>query len=76
MFERPRRFAGFAVASLALAGGILASPPAPHEKGPPHWSYEGKEGPEHWGDLDPSFATCKLGRVQSPIDISAATITG
>lgn len=36
----------------------------------PHWTYEGEEGPEHWGDLDPSFATCGTGTSQSPIDVS------
>lgn len=33
------------------------------------WSYEGTKGPEHWGDLDPDYATCKAGKEQSPIDI-------
>ena len=37
----------------------------------PHWSYEGATGPAHWGDLNPKFATCKLGKKQSPIDIGA-----
>lgn len=35
----------------------------------PHWSYEGKEGPESWGKLTPDFATCDVGRNQSPINI-------
>ena len=35
-----------------------------------HWSYAGAEGPEHWGDLSPSFEACKSGRMQSPIDIA------
>jgi len=34
-----------------------------------HWSYEGKEGPEFWGKLNPEFSTCELGRNQSPINI-------
>jgi carbonic anhydrase len=33
------------------------------------WSYGGEKGPEHWGDLDPEYATCKIGKEQSPIDI-------
>lgn len=45
---------------------------AAQEKHAPHWSYSGKEGPEHWGDLDPEYATCKLGKQQSPIDIRSA----
>jgi carbonic anhydrase len=36
------------------------------------WSYEGALGPEHWGDLDPDYATCKTGKEQSPIDIRNA----
>lgn len=39
----------------------------------PHWSYKGKEGPEHWAQLDPGYETCALGHAQSPIDISHAT---
>lgn len=35
-----------------------------------HWTYEGEEGPEHWGDLDPSYEVCGTGTHQSPIDIS------
>jgi carbonic anhydrase len=38
-----------------------------------HWTYEGEEGPEHWGELDPSYATCRQGKSQSPIDIANAT---
>ena len=33
------------------------------------WSYEGANGPEHWGDLDDAYALCKTGKQQSPIDI-------
>jgi carbonic anhydrase len=35
----------------------------------PTWSYEGKDGPENWGKLDSSFATCETGLNQSPINI-------
>jgi len=34
-----------------------------------HWAYGGHVGPGEWGTLDKAFATCKLGKVQSPIDI-------
>lgn len=37
----------------------------------PHWGYEGKEGPEHWGALASEYATCSLGKAQSPIDHAA-----
>jgi len=33
------------------------------------WSYQDKEGPEHWGKLHPDFSVCETGRNQSPINI-------
>lgn len=53
----------FALLHPASAQDATATP------APPHWTYEGEEGPEHWGDLDPSYAACSTGRAQSPIDI-------
>ncbi len=35
-----------------------------------HWGYTGHEGPEHWGDLSSKFEMCKVGKNQSPINIS------
>jgi carbonic anhydrase len=35
-----------------------------------HWTYEGEEGPSHWGELDPAYEMCEKGKSQSPIDIS------
>jgi carbonic anhydrase len=37
-----------------------------------HWTYEGATGTEHWSELDPDYAACKLGKEQSPIDIRNA----
>jgi carbonic anhydrase len=37
-----------------------------------HWTYGEHGGPKEWGELDKAFATCKLGKVQSPIDIRGA----
>ena len=42
----------------------------PHPVEAPHWTYEGEEGPEHWGEIDPAYAVCGTGASQSPIDIS------
>jgi len=39
------------------------------------WSYSGEEGPQHWGDVKSDYATCKLGHLQSPIDIRDARKT-
>jgi len=33
------------------------------------WEYGGAKGAEHWSELDPDYATCKVGKEQSPIDI-------
>jgi carbonic anhydrase len=38
----------------------------------PHWTYSGPEGPTHWGKLNPSYASCSLGRMQSPINVTNA----
>jgi carbonic anhydrase len=43
-----------------------AAPVVPHDL---HWSYEGLDGPENWGKLDPEFSVCTNGKRQSPIDI-------
>jgi carbonic anhydrase len=69
--------AALSIAGLDLGGGVVArrhagTPEAglDHEV---HWSYEGEEGPEHWGELDSEFATCSGGTAQSPIDIAQPT---
>ncbi|WP_394231331.1 carbonic anhydrase [Niallia oryzisoli] len=38
------------------------------------WSYEGKTGPKHWGELDPAYSTCAKGKEQSPINIEASQL--
>ena len=37
-----------------------------------HWAYKGHGGPSEWGSLNPEFGACKLGKLQSPIDIRGA----
>lgn len=37
-----------------------------------HWGYEGSLSPERWGDISKEFITCKVGKFQSPINITAA----
>lgn len=41
----------------------------------PHWSYEGKQGPSHWGAMLPEYSACSKGKRQSPINISKAQDT-
>jgi carbonic anhydrase len=71
IFRLTRKTSGLAMAiCFALAPAISRA----QESHVPHWSYEGEEDPQHWGSLDPSFATCKMGHNQSPIDISHPTL--
>ena len=35
-------------------------------------SYEGQTGPDAWGSLDPSYAECKSGQRESPVNITGA----
>jgi carbonic anhydrase len=56
-----------------LALGLMAGSAVvqAHEQSP-HWEYKGKAGATNWGDLQNDFASCKLGKEQSPIDIRGA----
>lgn len=59
------------VAALCLTRGLAST----QEAHPPHWAYTGSDGPAEWGKLDNAFATCLVGRTQSPIDIKDAKKT-
>lgn len=54
---------------IAFAAASLLSASANAEQ-PPHWSYSGKAGPEHWGELAPDFSACAAGKNQSPVNLS------
>jgi len=54
-----------------LSGLALAGMLGVHAEGH-HWSYGAHGGPAEWGELDHAFASCRLGKVQSPIDIRDA----
>ena len=56
----------FAALLLPVAFGVQA------QDGVAKWDYEGTHGPMAWGNLDSSFAECKVGKAQSPIDIRHA----
>jgi carbonic anhydrase len=60
--------------ALVFSFGFALLPPLSHAQSstPPHWSYEGKEDPKHWGKLDPAYAACSSGHIQSPINIANA----
>ena len=60
--------------STILLGSILlicTSTNLMAEKGKHHWTYEGAEGPEHWGALADEFRMCAEGMNQSPVDLVA-----
>lgn len=77
------RFAAILPASLLLLLGACsgeASQDGAAGSGEAHdgnatWSYEGETGPEHWGDLDPTYVLAKTGKEQSPIDLDPAAST-
>jgi len=58
--------------AMVLCFALLPALVRAQEAHPPHWAYEGKEGPKDWGKLDPTFAVCSTGGRQSPIDIKGA----
>ena len=60
--------------AAAFCIGLAPAISRAQESHAPHWSYDGKEDPKHWGSLDPAFATCQTGHNQSPIDISHAKL--
>lgn len=35
-----------------------------------HWGYIGEYGPEKWGDMKEEYKMCKLGKNQSPVDLT------
>jgi carbonic anhydrase len=55
------------IAIVSLASAMFASNYA-HS----NWSYSGKTGPEFWGDLKKEYIMCKIGKNQSPVDITGA----
>jgi len=59
-------------------GLFVAAPTASRaqESHAPHWSYEGNVDPKHWGSLDPTCATCKLGHNQLPTKLSLSASVG
>jgi carbonic anhydrase len=62
--------------SLSIAAVLLISAHPAIAQAPasqaPRWGYSGDDGPDHWGDLSPDFATCKSGTRQSPLNIQDA----
>jgi len=60
---------------LAAAACPLCAARATEERGAgavPRWSYEGAQGPTHWGEMQADFRTCARGTAQAPIDLADA----
>lgn len=62
----------FVLLAAGFAAALILASSGPRAQWKTHWSYEGADGPEHWGDLDPAYAACRDGKAQSPIDIRDA----
>ncbi|MBI1876654.1 MAG: carbonic anhydrase family protein [Chloroflexi bacterium] len=58
---------------LSLVVGLITSVNPAVASGPVHWTYEGAEGPEYWGELSQDFALCSTGTEQSPIDVPSTS---
>ncbi len=54
----------------ACAPAATPTPAPTHTAAPVHWTYEGEEGPAHWGGISPDFAVCQSGVRQSPVDLN------
>ena len=50
---------------------LVAVPVLAQAAGAAQWEYSGERGPAHWGQLRRDYATCDLGRRQSPVNIVA-----
>ena len=70
---RLRTAAAVVLAAMVVAAPAAAQSPSAPPAAPAHFSYEGEDGPAHWAELDPSYATCADGSAQSPIDITNPT---
>lgn len=59
-------------AALGLCLALTADPGPPAVGTSPlraDWTYSGPDGPERWGDLNPTYRACGAGGAQSPIDL-------
>jgi len=59
------------ICSVIAVLALVVVAPLAQEHAAPHWTYDGKTGPDHWSELDKKFSACRAGRHQSPIDIRA-----
>ncbi|MHB8949153.1 MAG: carbonic anhydrase [Rhodoferax sp.] len=59
--------------AAAMVGHQAPTAPGRADHGGPHddvhWTYQGENGPQAWGQLKPEFNLCATGKRQSPINI-------
>jgi len=58
-----------AVMKKVISSCLILMPLIVQASSLPKWTYEGKSGPENWGDISSEYITCKKGKFQSPVDI-------
>lgn len=63
----------FHLPAALMVFGLLSAATVFADEAKPHWSYSGPTGPEHWATEDAAYATCGIGKTQSPIDIEKTT---
>ena len=66
-FHRKMSFVRFVLCATVLS--MLATA-ANAQQSKAHWSYAGEDNPANWGKLDAAYATCAVGKRQSPINIA------
>lgn len=71
------RTAGMTITGVALAAcGTQGGESVSTNHSEVHWGYTSDAGPDHWGDLKPEYELCRIGRKQSPVDITGAMPDG
>ena len=68
---KPKLFIVSVLILLIVSACSPAKAPAIPSSSHVHWTYEGEEGPAHWGELDPTYELCGTGKNQSPVDIAS-----
>ncbi|MBI3228809.1 MAG: carbonic anhydrase family protein [Burkholderiales bacterium] len=58
----------------AFASNLLAPIAYAEDKHAVHWDYQGEGKPENWDKLKEEYATCKLSKEQSPINIETKAV--
>ena len=73
--DHERKKAKYAVNQLKSTPPTVTHKTTQSENHPLHWSYTGEGAPYNWGKINNDFITCSTGKSQSPIDITAVTVT-